>query len=125
MNPHHIIKKKVSAEGFNIPTDVLFSFLMNDIKNGKMKIFYYHPVVFVVSSQPEYPVVHLFSDDAGHSIMSAGQKFMAEVWDHVPHTELVAPILSRKVKSFARRFGWKSTGKFTVTGHEVFLIKRP
>lgn len=124
MNAVDIIKKKISAEGFDIPRDILFDYVMKDIKRHKMEIFQYRSVVFVVSSQPGYPVVHLFSDSSGHYMWAASRQFMVDVWKRFDHKFLIAPILSSKVKSLASRMGWKSTGEFTATGHEIFIVER-
>jgi len=124
VNPIDVITKKVSAEGFSIPREILVAHVMGQIDNGQVKLFHYHPVVFTVAITPEYPVVHLYSDSAGHGILRATRQFMKDVWAELDHDFLVAPILSNGVKALAKRAGWKSSGQWYLTGHELFIIER-
>lgn len=124
MNAVDIITKKVSAEGFSIPRQELVNYVLSQIKDNHVRIFHYHPVVFTVSVHSEYPVVHLYSDSAGHGILKAARRFMQDVWGHLNHDKLVAPILSDGVKALARRVGWRSSGHFYPTGHELYIIER-
>lgn len=124
MTPIDIITKKVSPEGFNIPREVLVSHVLGQVEGGTTRLFHYHPVVFTVSLIPEYPVVHIYSDEAGHGLLRAARQFMRDVWEEVDHNVLVAPILSKGVKSLAKRVGWKTSNRWYPTGHELFIIER-
>lgn len=124
MNAIDIIRKKITTEGSNFPRDLVVAYALGQIDEGSVKVFQYGPVVFTVSVMPEYPVVHMYADDAGHSLIRHTRKFMSEVWSAVPHKFLVAPILLDGVKALVRKVGWKSTGRWYDTGHELFIIER-
>lgn len=125
MSAIDIIIKKVSTEGFPVSRERLVDYVLRQINDGEVLVFHYHPVVFTVGVMPEYPVVHIYSDDAGHGIFQASKSFMQDVWKRTNHDYMIAPILSRGVKALARRAGWRSTGDWYPTGHEVYIIERP
>lgn len=125
MRPIDVITKKVSTEGFPVSRELLLDYVIRQIETDEVTVFHYHPVVFTVGNMPEYPVVHIYSDDAKHGLFRAAQSFMRDVWTVMSHEYMIAPILSEGVKSLARRSGWRSTNNWYPTGHEVYIIERP
>lgn len=119
-----IIAKNI--EGYdNVSKEVVITLVLKHIAEGHAHILNYGNTVFLVSAYDEYPAVHLYSIDGGMGLLSAGRKFMDDVWSVVSSDRLIAPIANPKIKRYAQRFGWKPSDMNHVTGHQVFWIERP
>lgn len=119
MNYEKIINRMAWSEGFDIPREVIARLAVDDIRSGADMVHQYGGVVFTV--EIESGVVHLYSIGTT-SLLTATRRFMKDVWK-TGLTELYAPILSEKLESAAKRFGWKFMCMLP-TGHRLYVIRR-
>ena len=117
-----IITRNLSTEGFDYPRDVLLASVIEEVRTGGAHAFVYGQVAFTVGASQELPDVHVYSD-GGACLLSAGSRFMRDVWDQTGHEFLVAPIINSKVMAFAERFGWSPVG-LADSGHILYAVRR-
>ena len=124
MNSLQIIKSKVSNEGFPVDRDILVKSACSRVQSGKDKVFRCGSLVFTISTDTTIPILHLYSEGAGTSLLKYSRRFMDRVWKETGYRHIVAPILSQKVARLAIRFGWKELKKLP-SGHTLYISERP
>lgn len=124
MKAEDIIKKKVNPEGYAIPKKTLAQIALARIQARADTVFRVGDVVFTVATNPQRPVVHIYSVDNGSGFLRSCRKFMERVWKETTHNVLMAPISDKRVMKLAEKFGWKPAGK-VASGHTIYLVERP
>jgi hypothetical protein len=124
MSAIDIIVKKTSSEGIDIPREAVVKYILEKIVAGQVVVFEYGQVVFTVNIDESNPIVHMWGDESGLSILRCTRQFMRDVWRQVPHKYLLAPILNPGVQKLAQRMGWTKIGSYSITGHQIYKIER-
>ncbi len=119
-----IIERKMNPEGFNLSKRYLVKVATKRIHKNLDLVLRYGRVVFTVSRDWKYPVVHMYALHARTSLLTAGARFMKDVWRHTSSQYLVAPIKQETVAKIALRFGWIEVGVDQYR-FRLFRIERP
>lgn len=124
LQPLDIISRKMNTEGFNVSKSYLVKVATKRIHQNLDYVFRYGRVVFTVSRDWKYPVVHMYALHARTGLLAAVHSFMKDVWQHTLHQHLIAPIKNETVAKIAMRFGWRETG-MDWNKFRQFKIERP
>lgn len=118
-----VIRARVDPEGYAVPKQELADMMERRVIDGLDHVFDCGALVFTVSKNPQYPVVHLFGAGPGRLMLAAGRRFMREVWAATGHVFLLAPVKNATVLKCCKRAGWRVVG-IKPTGHVLIRIDR-
>lgn len=124
MDALDIIARKANPEGFPVSKRYLVKVATKRIHNNLDLVFRYGRIVFTVSRDWKYPVVHMYALHARTSLLPAVGCFMKDVWQQTPRQYLVAPIKQETVVKIALRFGWREIG-LDENKFRLFRVERP
>jgi len=123
MNAIDLIVMKTSVGGIDIHREDVVKYILEKIAAGHVVLFNYGTIVFTVNIDSSNPMVHMWGHESGLSILKHTRRFMREVWQVLPHTYLIAPIINPSVQMLAKRMGWIKTDQSTL-GHQIYRIER-
>jgi hypothetical protein len=124
VKPLEIIAAKANPEGRAIPQKLLGELLVQKVLIGDDEVFDFGPVVFTVGTDPNRPLVHLYSAGAGTGLLAAVAQFHRTVWRQTKHTYLLTLVENEAIMKLAKRFGWTAIRRLE-TGYTLFHLERP